>query len=412
MRKRTFYSTLLPTLLAVLIGGYVSRSDIEKNPRPKQESVAQINCTTIDDVANTVVQEYAKKYSFPSQVSKYITENMCNALLVEQQRGIPAAGILAKAGSEHSFGKNAELISKANNHFGIKWNEQYNSKFPNCVNKETWEYNPQNKEIACFVKYDSARESYLHFGEFLATRNKDGVKPYTEVMKNLSTSVGFLRALAQSPYSTNPKEIELTLGILYNYHLEEIVSAVKEKTEKSEKSGKDTGQKDLSDSQNFYQQQLHTSQLLTTSAYSLGFKPGDLIVFELNTGVRCENTSVKFTYKQNKEKQKTVTVPTFEYNGKTYAQLGVGMEYSPQRAQIDLQTTCVEDEGTSRMVTDRYVIEIGGPTSGLQELPLTKSSTTLALPNGVDISGKITYPNKDVMYLEPASLIIRNTVFK
>lgn len=229
MGNRFFYAALVPSVVGVLAGGYIAGECPSQDvsvPQPSAVS-ASIECIVADTIVDRVVAEHAKKFSLPSHVADYVADNLCNALAVEAQYGIPAAGILAKAGSEHSFGQQGDKISKANNHFGIKYKEQYALKYKNCVDATSWEFNPKNKTTDCFVKYDSSLDSYLHFGEFLATRQVGDRKPYADVMQHVESSRDFLIALAASDYSTNPHEEQLTLGILAEFHLDEIVAAVK-----------------------------------------------------------------------------------------------------------------------------------------------------------------------------------------
>lgn len=165
------------------------------------------------------------KYTLPLHVRTYLQENVPHALALEGRWGVPAAAALAKAGVETGFGRERELIDNANNHFGLKWEEQYGDKFPGRYRKGTWEDGVAGRTNIRddFFVYPDARASYLHFGEFLATRQIGKSKPYANVMRNLDSPESFLEALADSSYSTDRNELRKTMSVLRQYHLKEII---------------------------------------------------------------------------------------------------------------------------------------------------------------------------------------------
>ncbi len=230
MKDRTFYTALLPTLFTSLTLGYMrdttfAQKPLETPPVPQTLPIEQ--CDGMQGRIDVIVTSYSTKYTFPGHATTYIQQHFCDAFAVEELYGLPAAGVLAKAASEHSFGSKGDKIKEGNNHFGIKWREQYASTYPECFYAQTSEYTPENKIRDCFVIYPDARASYAHFGEFLTTRETGGQKVYAAVLAKKGTAREFLIALADSAYSTNLKEKSLTLGILDTYHLEEIVHDIK-----------------------------------------------------------------------------------------------------------------------------------------------------------------------------------------
>lgn len=225
---KEFLRALLPTAFLSLVVGYaIDTPKKEIKPPPAENPPVVTPCENNQETIDRIVGSYQEKYAYPSHVSTYIRQHFCNALAVEETYGIPVAGVLAKSASEHSFGTQGDKIAEGNNHFGIKWKEQYKEKYPECFFAQTWEYTATQREQDCFVRYATSRASYLHFGEFLTTREIGGSKVYTAVLEHKDSARAFLTALAASDYSTNPDEGKLTLGILDKYHLEELSQDIK-----------------------------------------------------------------------------------------------------------------------------------------------------------------------------------------
>jgi murein DD-endopeptidase MepM/ murein hydrolase activator NlpD len=352
MRKRFFYATLVPSLTAVFAAGFIARGcssrDVSASQVPVQPT--SIDCIAIDPIADRVVAAYATQFRLPSHVADYVAENMCNALSVEAHYGIPAAGVLAKAGSEHSFGQQGDKICRANNHFGIKYKEQYAAMFPNCVDAASWEYNPTNKTTDCFVIYDSSLASYLHFGEFLATRQVGDRKPYTEVMQHLGTSRDFLIALAASEYSTNPHEEQLTLDILAHFHLDEIVAAVK---------------KDLPvGSETKTHRVLEQEARYNLDLYSDGFEQGDLIVAKITPHAVFTDATIQWSIQRDNGTTRAFTLPKITDNGIIYALLGSDVSYPAQTGTLTLDFV-VDGKNEHK----EYAVPIGAVSATPQDLP-------------------------------------------
>ncbi|MEK6921165.1 MAG: peptidoglycan DD-metalloendopeptidase family protein [Nanoarchaeota archaeon] len=392
MSKLFFYATLVPSLAAALAAGFIARGCPSQDvsvPQPPKVS-ASLNCLVVDSIADRVVAEQAKKFSLPSHVADYVADNLCNALAVEAQYGIPAAGVLAKAGSEHSFGKNDHIIRKANNHFGIKYKEQYAAEYPNCVDAKTWEYNLRNKIIDCFVKYDSSLDSYLHFGEFLATRQIGDKKPYAEVMQHVENSRDFLVALAASEYSTNPSEEQLTLGILTNFHLDDIVAAVKKELP-AQTENPLTPPVPIPPSETKNHRVLEQSTFYDLELYSDGFEQGDLIVAKLIPHKTLGDSTFYWNTQRGDGNTLKFTLPKITEENAIYALLGSDVVYPAQTGTLTLDLV-VDGEN----VYKTYDVPIAAVTAKPQYLP---ANTQNAAPlNKQDRSAlrreeKLLYPS-------------------
>ncbi len=365
MSKRFFYGALVPSLAAVLAAGFIARGYPSHDVSVPQAPVrsASIDCTVVDPIADRVVAEHETKFRLPSHVADYVADNMCNALSVEAQYGIPAAGVLTKAGSEHSFGQQGDKISKANNHFGIKYKEQYALTYPNCVDATSWEFNPENRTTDCFVKYNSSLDSYLHFGEFLATRQVGDRKPYAEVIQHLGTSSDFLIALAASDYSTNHAEEQLTLGILTQFHLDDIVAAVKKELP-VQKENPLTPPLPVPQSKTKTHRVLEQGARYDFELYSDGFEQGDLIVAKITPHTAVTDATIQWNIKRANGSRREFTLPQITEKNAIYALLGSDISYPAQTGTLTLDL--VVDGNT---VHKTYAVPITAVTAKPQDLP-------------------------------------------
>ena len=381
MSRRFFYATLVPSLVGALTLGYIARGCPSQEstpiPQPPVEKIPQgalVDCSVVDPIAFDVVYDAAKQHVLPVHVGPYLAKNMCNALSVEAQYGIPAAGVLAKAGSEHSFGKNDDKIRKANNHFGIKYKEQYAAEYPNCVDATTWEFNPGNKITDCFVTYDSSLDSYLHFGEFLATRQIGDNKPYAEVMQHVGNSRDFLIALAASEYSTNPNEEQLTLGILTSFHLDDIVAAVKKDLPASAyiQKKESLGQEKVPPIQtptpsctpDKQKRVLEYNDQYGLELYSDCFEQGDLIVAKLNQHTLFTDSTLRWNIRKDDGTSRSFTLPKIIDGENIYALFGSDIAYPAQTGTLALDLV-VDGKGIQKT----YDVSIAAVTAKPQYLP-------------------------------------------
>lgn len=345
MSKASFRKALVPAFLVALAVGYIGKCDPrQKVEEPTTATTTATDCDKNKAIIEDVINQYAVTYGFKDKRAQYLKENLCNALAVEEEYGIPTAAVIAKAVSEHGFGQDEKakpLIEKARNHVGVKYKEQYADRYPNCIDKETWEVKTENKETACFVVYPNAKASYLHFGEFLATRQIGNRKPYESVMEHRGNSSEFLRALADSDYSTNPNEFKLTKELLDKYHLDELVADVKRELQKKG-VGKGAAQTNPTNqgqtTKNEKEKRIYDNSAFSLTLHSTGFRQGDLIVLELEPKKAYDATESTLEFKVKKEdgKERVLTLPKIQKNGKIYALLGTDFTYPPQEAILNV----------------------------------------------------------------------------
>ena len=133
---------------------------------------------------NTTVFQYIEKYA---------------ALAVEEMHrtGIPASITLAQGIAESSFG-NSPLAYEANNHFGIKCNNDWAGA---SYMREDDDKNASGSLIeSCFRKYESSEESYRDHSNFLSKKTR-----YAALFKlNRTDYKGWAMGLKEAGYATLP----------------------------------------------------------------------------------------------------------------------------------------------------------------------------------------------------------------
>ena len=151
--------------------------------------------------------------SRPAKVQEYIDKYRYLSVELNEMTGIPTTIIIAVAGVESDWGT-SELAKSANNHFGIKANEdwpgeqyckpslEYIDGFP----MQSWE---------CFRKYALIRRSYEDFGRFLLTRPNYKNLLYYPSWDNWSWAMG----LQAGGYATDPGYAEKLMQAIEEYEL-------------------------------------------------------------------------------------------------------------------------------------------------------------------------------------------------
>lgn len=146
--------------------------------------------------------EHAKRY-----VEQYYT------LAMEEQRasGIPAAITLGQGILETEAGT-SELMTAANNHFGIK-----------C--KSTWQgptyLHDDDRKNECFKKYGSAAESYKDHSDHLLTNPR-----YAPLFKCSKTDyAAWAVCLKRCGYATNPQYAQRLIKIIEDFKLQQYTYA-------------------------------------------------------------------------------------------------------------------------------------------------------------------------------------------
>jgi hypothetical protein len=138
----------------------------------------------------------------------YIEAYRDAAVLEMQRTGVPASVKLAQAILESEAGK-SDLVTRSNNHFGIK-----------C--KSTWTgekvYHDDDERGECFRKYASADESYRDHSDFLRTQPR-----YAFLFDLEPTDYkGWAYGLKKAGYATNPRYPEIVIRYIEQYGLNDV----------------------------------------------------------------------------------------------------------------------------------------------------------------------------------------------
>lgn len=134
----------------------------------------------------------------------YIERFKYIAVAEMNKNGIPASITLAQGLLESGNG-NSELAVKANNHFGIKCNGEWNGKKI---------YKDDDEKDECFRVYSSAEQSYVDHSEFLKRKRYANL---FDLEKN--DYKGWAKGLKEAGYATNPKYPDLLISLIERYQL-------------------------------------------------------------------------------------------------------------------------------------------------------------------------------------------------
>jgi hypothetical protein len=130
------------------------------------------------------------------------------AVLEMQRTGVPASVKLAQAILESEAGK-SDLVTRSNNHFGIK-----------CKSSWTGEkvYHDDDEQGECFRKYASAGDSYRDHSDFLRTQPR-----YAFLFELEPTDYkGWAYGLKKAGYATNPRYPEIVIRYIEQYRLNDV----------------------------------------------------------------------------------------------------------------------------------------------------------------------------------------------
>ncbi len=131
-----------------------------------------------------------------------------NLAMEEMQRtGIPASIKLAQGIHETYAGK-SELVTKSNNHFGIK-----------CKSYWTGEkvYHDDDARGECFRKYEQAAQSYRDHSDFL----KAGERYAFLFQLDPTDYKAWATGLRKAGYATNPKYAPIIIKLIETYNLQQ-----------------------------------------------------------------------------------------------------------------------------------------------------------------------------------------------
>lgn len=143
---------------------------------------------------SAVIQQYIETYS--------------NVAIEEMQRtGVPAAIKLAQGIHETAAGTSV-LVTKSNNHFGIKCKSNWSG--PSVKHTD-------DAPNECFRKYDEPSQSYKDHSDFLRNGQR-----YAFLFNLEPTDYkGWANGLKKAGYATNPKYPQIIIKLIEDYHLDD-----------------------------------------------------------------------------------------------------------------------------------------------------------------------------------------------
>lgn len=140
-------------------------------------------------------------------IVNYINKYKQLAMEEMQRTGIPASIKLAQGIHETYAGK-SELVTKSNNHFGIKCKSYWSGKKV---------YHDDDARDECFRSYDEAADSYRDHSNFLK-----GSPRYASLFALDPTDYkGWAFGLRKAGYATNPKYAPIIVRIIEQYNLQQ-----------------------------------------------------------------------------------------------------------------------------------------------------------------------------------------------
>jgi LysM repeat protein len=143
----------------------------------------------------------------PEVIKAYVLKYKDIAMQEMQRTGVPAAITLAQGIHETSAGQSV-LVTKSNNHFGIKCKAEWNG--PSVSHDD-------DARGECFRKYSSPYDSYKDHSDFLASRPH-----YASLFKLDPTDYeAWARGLKKAGYATNPKYPQILIKLIRDYELQD-----------------------------------------------------------------------------------------------------------------------------------------------------------------------------------------------
>ncbi len=146
--------------------------------------------------------------SYREQIILYIETYAPLAIKEMSRTGFPASIKIAQGIHESGAGK-SNLVSRSNNHFGIK-----------C--KSSWEgdkvYHDDDAEGECFRKYESAEDSYLDHSDYLKSQSRYAFLFEYDADDHTSWAWG----LKKAGYATSPVYAETIIKYVETYQLNEL----------------------------------------------------------------------------------------------------------------------------------------------------------------------------------------------
>lgn len=164
--------------------------------------------------------------SYPDRARKYVQQYAQYAIADQRSTGVPASITLGQGILETEAGI-SELVTQANNHFGIK-----------C--KNGWQgatfLHDDDAKGECFKKYNNALESYHDHSAHLLINQR-----YKVLFSYSPTDYArWAHGLKKCGYATNPKYAYQLIKIIEDYHLQEYTYAALDSNYKLDMPAGDT----------------------------------------------------------------------------------------------------------------------------------------------------------------------------
>ncbi|WP_426669841.1 glucosaminidase domain-containing protein [Mucilaginibacter sp. McL0603] len=193
MRKSIYFSLLFSSALLLsscaVHNGLISNREAHKN----NQSIQKANSESIAGYT-------------PYTSLTYIDRFKGIAIQEMNLYGIPASITLAQGLFESGSG-NGELARVANNHFGIKCNNEWKGK---------GYYKDDDNHNDCFRVYDRPEDSFRDHSEFL---KRPRYAKLFQLDKN--DYVGWANGLKAAGYATNPNYPQLLINVIQKYNLDQ-----------------------------------------------------------------------------------------------------------------------------------------------------------------------------------------------
>lgn len=140
-------------------------------------------------------------------VRAYIDRFRDIAIAEELRTGVPAAITLAQGIHESSAGQ-SDLVTRSNNHFGIKCKTEWTGARV---------YHDDDARGECFRSYDAPEQSYRDHSDFLKNR-----APYQALFQLDPTDYeAWAFGLKKAGYATNPKYPQILIKLIRDYNLQD-----------------------------------------------------------------------------------------------------------------------------------------------------------------------------------------------
>ena len=143
----------------------------------------------------------------PEVIKDYVLKYKDIAMEEMKRTGVPASITLAQGIHETSAGQSV-LVTKSNNHFGIKCKAEWNG--PSVSHDD-------DARGECFRKYSSPFDSYKDHSDFLTSRPH-----YASLFKLDPTDYeAWAWGLKKAGYATNPKYPQILIKLIRDYNLQD-----------------------------------------------------------------------------------------------------------------------------------------------------------------------------------------------